>query len=196
VFQGVGAVAKTWGSSNDWFIDLRDGRRIRISLELFNPVTDDEDKTTQKLIQWVSSQRDEGALGCTEGDSTWGSEDLEDGFGIFGVESECATPEIDEGEVLEKSLMVMNSDENAELMLIEAVGVDSVDDLEIDGGDVMRREEMVPISVEPLAVALPDGMESVRAEEDSFSGKKTFDWVMRKEKGIEKVLGASYKGYE
>ena len=92
--------------------------------------------------------------------------------------------------------MVMNNDENAELMLIEAMGVDSVDDLAIDGGDVMRREEMVPISVEPLAVALPDGMESVRAEEDNLSGKKPSDWVMMKEKGIGKVLGASYEGYE
>jgi hypothetical protein len=58
VFQGVGAVAKTWGSSNDWFIDLRDGRRLRIPLDLFNPITDHEETTTQKLIQWVSSQRD------------------------------------------------------------------------------------------------------------------------------------------
>lgn len=26
ILQGIGKVDRTWGSSSDWFIDLRDGR--------------------------------------------------------------------------------------------------------------------------------------------------------------------------
>uniref|UniRef100_A0A2N9GHU0 Uncharacterized protein n=1 Tax=Fagus sylvatica TaxID=28930 RepID=A0A2N9GHU0_FAGSY len=155
VFQGVGSVDKSWGLSSDWFIDLRDGRRLRIPMDLLNP-----EATKQKLIQ-----------------SVW-------------------IPEINEGAENEKSLVVVNSVENSELMLIESVGGETEGILTIDRGDFTRSEEMVPIMVEPLAVAIPQDMESAKFDEVRVYGRKPFDWVLRKEKGVGKVLGASYKGYE
>jgi hypothetical protein len=54
-------VDRSWGSSRDWFIDLRDGRRLRIPVDLRSPVAEmcrPEDAITQKLVQWVTSQRE------------------------------------------------------------------------------------------------------------------------------------------
>ena len=70
VLQGIGAVAKTWGSSSDWFIDLRDGRRVRLPMDLSTPVADHKDETTKKLIQWVSAYRENFDLGRDEEVST------------------------------------------------------------------------------------------------------------------------------
>ena len=53
ITQGVGVMDQSWGSSRDWFIDLRDGRRIRIPVDLRTPVSvgcPPEDAITQKLI--------------------------------------------------------------------------------------------------------------------------------------------------
>jgi hypothetical protein len=82
VFQGCGAVTKTWGSSSEWFIDLCDGRRVRLPMDMHNPVADHDIETTQKLIQWVSSHQDEFDMGCEDDGSTWGSQELEDGSEI------------------------------------------------------------------------------------------------------------------
>ncbi len=70
VLQGTGAVAKTWGSSSDWFMDLRDGRRVRLPMDLSTPVADHEDETTKKLIQWVSAHKENFDLGRDEEVST------------------------------------------------------------------------------------------------------------------------------
>ena len=105
-------------------------------------------------------------------------------------------PEINEGAENEKSLVVVNSVENSELILIEFVDGETEGILTIDGGDFTRSEEMVPIMVEPLAVAIPQDMESAKFDEVRVYGRKPFDWIWRKEKGVGKVLGASYKGYE
>uniref|UniRef100_A0A2N9F9H8 Uncharacterized protein n=1 Tax=Fagus sylvatica TaxID=28930 RepID=A0A2N9F9H8_FAGSY len=78
VFKEVGPTDKTWGSSSDWFIDLRDGRRLRIPMDLQVPVTDPAVESTQKLIQWVSSHRDGCESGCEEDNSIWGSDELEE----------------------------------------------------------------------------------------------------------------------
>ena len=82
VLHGIGAVAKTWGSSSEWFIDLRDGRRVRLPIDLHNPVADHEDETTQQLIQWVSAHHENFDVGRDDEVSTWGSQELEDGSEI------------------------------------------------------------------------------------------------------------------
>jgi hypothetical protein len=61
VIQELGEVDRLWGSSWDWFIDLRDGRQVRIPVDLRSPVAEmcqPEDAITQKLVHWVSSQRE------------------------------------------------------------------------------------------------------------------------------------------
>jgi hypothetical protein len=121
---------------------------------------------------------------------------LEDGSEIYGVDSECLIPEIYEGVKYEKSLVVVNSVENSDLMLIKFVGGETEGILTIDGGDFTKSEEMVPIMIEPLGIAIPQDMESAKFDEVRVSGRKPSDWVLRKEKGVGKVLGASYAGYE
>ena len=105
-------------------------------------------------------------------------------------------PKIYEGVKYEKSLVVVNSVENSELMLIEFVGGETEGILTIDGGDFTKSEEMVPIMVEPLGIANPQDMESAKFNEVRVFGRKPSDWVLRKEKGVGKVLRASYAGYE
>ena len=56
---------RTWGTSNEWFIDLRDGRQLWLLMDIQQSVVgqhslEDEDPTTQKLIQWLVSQQDSG----------------------------------------------------------------------------------------------------------------------------------------
>ena len=82
VLHGIGAVAKTWGSSSEWFIDLRNGRRVRLPMDLHNPVPVHEDETTQQLIQWVSAHHENFDVGRDDEVSTWGSQELEDGSEI------------------------------------------------------------------------------------------------------------------
>jgi hypothetical protein len=80
--KDIGEVHRSWGSSSDWFLDLRDGRRLRIPVDLRAPVAKShrEEIIAQKLVEWVSVKRgvfesDEGEndsvgdLGCTEGGS-------------------------------------------------------------------------------------------------------------------------------
>jgi hypothetical protein len=58
VIAEVGEVDRSWGSSRDWFIDLKDGRRLRLPADLRSPIADmgrNDDAITQKLVQWVSS---------------------------------------------------------------------------------------------------------------------------------------------
>uniref|UniRef100_A0A2N9H040 Uncharacterized protein n=1 Tax=Fagus sylvatica TaxID=28930 RepID=A0A2N9H040_FAGSY len=67
------------------------------------------------------------------------------------------------------------------------------------GGDPQGYASLEPISVEPLAVVLPLGLEHSGddiARSSGSAGRKPSDWVMRKHKGVGKVLGASYEGYE
>jgi hypothetical protein len=55
VMQGIGVVEKSWGSSSDWFLDLRDGRRLHLPVDLSATVakTPQEEALAQKLLQWV-----------------------------------------------------------------------------------------------------------------------------------------------
>jgi hypothetical protein len=65
-----------------------------------------------------------------------------------------------------------------------------------NGGVVEGSEVLEPIRVEPLAIIAPHGMEGSGSEIGGSLGRKPSNWVMRKEKGIGKVLGASYERYE
>jgi hypothetical protein len=62
-------------------------------------------------------------------------------------------------------------------------------------GDEGQRD-LVPLNVEPLAVAFPDGVESHGVQATEIIGSQTSDWVQRRQKAIGKVLGANYEGYE
>jgi hypothetical protein len=194
VFQGIGMVAKTWGSSSDWFIDLRDGRRVRLPLDLNNPVAYYDAETTQKLIQWVSSHRDNFDMGCAEDGSTWGSQGLEDGSEVSRMESESAILDISKGD--SSYLAVVNSGESSENLMIEPRVVDVEDSVAIDGEEVVGSEELVPLMVEPLAVAGPHDIEHVIGEEGKGSGRTPSERVLRRLRGVGKILGASFKGYE
>uniref|UniRef100_A0A2N9EI09 Reverse transcriptase domain-containing protein n=1 Tax=Fagus sylvatica TaxID=28930 RepID=A0A2N9EI09_FAGSY len=151
VFQGCGAVTKTWGSSSEWFIDLCDGRRVRLPMDMHNPVADHDIETTQKLIQWVSSHQDEFDMGCEDDGSTWGSQELEDGS------------------------------EHSKTMMIKS--------------GIVESEEEMPIMVE-LAIEVPTAMEHDSGEEVKAFGRTPSEKVLRKLRGVGKVLGASFEGYE
>jgi hypothetical protein len=197
VFQEIGAVAKTWGSSSDWFIDLRDGRRLRLPMDLKNPVADPDAEITKKIIQWVSAHRDNFDVGCAEEGSSWGSQELEDGSEVSGMESESAILDIGKGE--SSYLAVVNSGESSEHLMIESQVVDVEDPgaiVVIDGGEVVGSEELVPLMVEPLAVAGPQDMEHASGEVDKGSGRTPSERVLRRLRGVGKVLGASFEGYE
>ena len=67
------------------------------------------------------------------------------------------------------------------------------------GGDPQGHASLEPIRVELLAIVLPLGLEdsgnkAVRSL--GSAGRTPSEWVTRKQKGIGKVLRASYEGYE
>ena len=67
------------------------------------------------------------------------------------------------------------------------------------GGDPQGHASLEPIRVEPLAVVLPLGWEhsgNEAARSSGSAGRTPSECVMRKQKGVGKVLGASYEGYE
>jgi hypothetical protein len=58
VMKGFGVVERSWGSSNDWFLDLRDGRQLCVPVDLSAPVakSPQEEEIAQKLLQWVTAK--------------------------------------------------------------------------------------------------------------------------------------------
>jgi hypothetical protein len=67
------------------------------------------------------------------------------------------------------------------------------------GGDPQGHASLEPIRVEPLAVVLSLGWKHSGNEAERSSGsagRTPSEWVTRKQKGVGKVLGASYEGYE
>uniref|UniRef100_A0A2N9FRM3 Reverse transcriptase domain-containing protein n=1 Tax=Fagus sylvatica TaxID=28930 RepID=A0A2N9FRM3_FAGSY len=178
IMQEVGVVDRSWGSSRDWFIDLRNGRRIRIPVDLRTPVADGcspEDAITQKLIQWVSSQRidhDSGKDSCDgDGGSDWGTVGMDLGLKPQLRNVGGAMSNLDPGEV-ETEIMVL------------------------DGEDPEGQKDLEPLSVEPLAVAFPSGIENAGDKVGKDYRRKASDWVLRRQKAVGKLLGASYVGYE
>uniref|UniRef100_A0A2N9FZM9 Reverse transcriptase domain-containing protein n=1 Tax=Fagus sylvatica TaxID=28930 RepID=A0A2N9FZM9_FAGSY len=194
--KGIGKVNRTWGSTRDWFIELRDGRRLRIPVDLRAPapVSDsphEGDAITKKLFQWLSLHQEDRDSGEGEDDSEWdmdsGSESDCDGFPLSVIpEQELAMIGVSKGEISKpdyhKPMFVSN----------EALSWTM-------GGDPQGHASLEPIRVEPLVVVLPLGLEhsgNEAARSSGSAGRMPSEWVIRKQKGVGKVLGASYEGYE
>uniref|UniRef100_A0A2N9HAI3 Reverse transcriptase zinc-binding domain-containing protein n=1 Tax=Fagus sylvatica TaxID=28930 RepID=A0A2N9HAI3_FAGSY len=189
VIEEVGEVDRSWGSSRDWFIDLRDGRRLRIPVDLRSLILDmcwTDDVITQKLIHWVSSQREAIESDDDMEVSVGGMLGLED-----GSDSVSALSEYGVADSLERN--------EKELSMGELLVPDGV----IDGVGDAGQKDLVPLNVEPLAVAFPVGVENHGigvenhgSKDDGSLVSQPSDWVQRRQKAIGKVLGASYESYE
>ena len=86
----VPEVDRTWGTANDWFIDLQDGRRLRLPMDIQRSDVgqsslEDEDPTTQKLIQWLVSQQYFGKSD-TDAEMEWGGSGWDFGLELAVVE--------------------------------------------------------------------------------------------------------------
>ena len=90
----------------------------------------------------------------------------------------------------------MPSSEHSETMMIKSGIVESEDTVDPAGSEVVWNEELMPIMVEPLAIEVPTAMEHDSGEEVKASGRTPSEKVLRKLRGVGKVLGASLEGYE
>jgi hypothetical protein len=114
---------------------------------------------------------------------------LEDGLEIPWIDSEAVVETLN-------SLVVKNNGENIEPLLLESGVGESEDHSSIVRGEVVGNEELMPLLVEPLAVAVPLDMESFSGKEVQVAGRTPSEKVLRKLKGVGKILGARFKGYE
>jgi hypothetical protein len=199
IMQGVGVVDWSWGSSRDWFIDLRDGRRIRIPVDLRTPVSDGcppEDVITQKLIQWASSQRvdrDSGDDSCdSNGGSDWGTVGMDSRFEATSMVSEHGglNDSVGIGHDLVLALKFGGAMSASNQVKVE-IGI-----MVLDGEDPEGHKDLEPMSVEPLVVAFPSGIENVGDKVGKDYRRKVSDWILRRQKAVGKLLGARYVGYE
>ena len=204
-FQELSEVDRSWGSSRDWFLDLRDRRRLWIPVDLRSLVAEmrrPEDAVTQKLVQWVSSQREtiesdvEDEAGVSEGETLG----LESGYDNVGVLSGCEADGSFEDIGNERSMVLKEEKETSGLILTDTMDEDWNDLLmtnEVDDGVRDEGEkDLVPLNVEPLAVAFLDGVENHGGQAAGSYGSQSSDWVQRRQKAIGKMLGANYEGYE
>jgi hypothetical protein len=203
VIAEVGEVDRSWGSSRDWFIDLRDGRRLRLPADLRSPIADmgrTDDVITQKLVQWVSSQRDAIETDDEVAVSEGGLLGSEDGSESVGVISEYTAAESIEGNEKNMSMVLTEETEVSESVMLEAVSGawgEFLENTEVsDGVGDTEQKELVPLNVEPLAVAFPVDVENHGSTDDGSFVSQSSDWVQRRQKAIGKVLGANYEGYE
>jgi hypothetical protein len=141
VIAEVREVDRSWGSSRDWFIDLRDGRRLRLLADLRSPIADmgrTDDAITQKLVQWVSSQRDAIETNDEVAVSEGGLLGSEDGYESVGVISEYEAAESIEGNEKNMSMVLTEETKVSESVMLEAISGAWSEFLEIaevtDGG--------------------------------------------------------------
>ena len=194
--QGFGEVDRSWGLSSDSFLDLRDGRHLRILMDLRNLRADSQLKVeaiTLKLTQWVSSHWEVTESGDGEDDSEWGLESTKGGSNMAGVDLDNSVLTIPMRPVNNLTLVEADGGEalHSELFKHLALSTEGT-----DGRVCVEHDESEPIRVEPLVVVLPLGLEVRSSDTDRNFGVKPLDWVQRKQKGVGKVLGASYEGYE
>ena len=67
-----------WGNTGEWFLELKDGQRLRLSMELRSPMIDPDaqvDDISPQMLQWSNPFR-EGLRDFSNG-SEWGAEGLE-----------------------------------------------------------------------------------------------------------------------
>ena len=100
------------------------------------------------------------------------------------MEEDTAIIDIGEGVGTENSLAIVSSGAQSEAPVVN-------DDCEVEGNG-----EMVPLMVEPLAIAIPQSMVHESGEEVQAAGRAPSEKVLRKLKGVGRVLGASFEGYE
>ena len=88
LMKGIGEVDRSWGSSSDRFLDLRDGRRLRIPVDLRAPMTKShqDEEIARKLVEWVSTKRDEAESDEGEGEVEKGLGCMEGGLDTDGVD--------------------------------------------------------------------------------------------------------------
>uniref|UniRef100_A0A2N9EFL4 Reverse transcriptase domain-containing protein n=1 Tax=Fagus sylvatica TaxID=28930 RepID=A0A2N9EFL4_FAGSY len=169
--QEIGEVDRSWGSSRDWFLDLRDGRTLRIPVDLRSPVTElcrPEDAITQKLTQKFNGSRRNG---------------------------KPLVPMLKmKREFLRGKRWVSNLGTIVRGFYRDVKQLDLLRTLGLRGDE--GEKDLVPLNVEPLAVAFPDGVENHGGQEAGIYGSQPSDWVQRRQKAIGKVLGANYEGYE
>ncbi len=60
---------KVWGNSKEWFLELRDGKRLRLPEGLRNLTPAVDDSISQRVLQWVEEQGPGGSV-CTEEENT------------------------------------------------------------------------------------------------------------------------------
>ena len=214
VMQGIGVVDRSWGSSSDWFLDLRDGRRLRIPVDLSAPMakTPQEEAIAQKLLQWISEKREETNSGDGEDDSEWDLGSFLGGSDLIGMD-EVLSPTRTQNDLALVDFVGGESSTPTELepIAITVRGQDGsggesprCESLTLingglvgtNGGVVEGSEASEPVTMELLAIVLPKGVEGSGSEVGQSIGREPSDWVMRKEKGVGKVLGTSYEGYE
>ena len=100
------------------------------------------------------------------------------------MEEETEISDISEGVGTANTLAIATGGEHSEALVV-------VDDYEVDGNG-----EMVPLMVEPLAIVVPQSMTHEDGEEVQTAGRAPSEKVLRKLKGVGKILGASLEGYE
>ena len=174
-------------------------------MDLRSPVAElcwPEYTITQKLVHWVKSQREASGSEIDDamGDFEGGVLGLENGSDSVDDLSGCETVGSVEGNGNELSMVLEEEKEISRLILTETldgawnelVMPDGVADRVGDEG----QKDLMPLNVEPLAVAFPDGVENHGGQATGTIGSQTSDWVQRRQKAIGKVLEASYEGYE
>ena len=69
-------VEKVWGNSKEWFLELRDGKRLRLPEGLRNLTPAVDDSISQRVLQWVEEQGSGGSV-CTEEENTGAGSETE-----------------------------------------------------------------------------------------------------------------------
>lgn len=115
---------------------------------------------------------------------------MEDGSECSWLEAETAISDVGEGVGTANTMVIATGGEYSEALVVVDDRV-VVDDCEVDGNG-----EMVPLMVEPLAIAVPQSLTHEGGDEVQVVDRAPSEKVLRKLKGVGKILGASLEGYE
>ena len=160
------------------------------------------------MLQWVSEKCEESESSEEEYGSEWDLGDSVGGSDLDGGD-DVTSPTWSE---VDSALIAFTGGESSELthpkMMAITVGGDgkpkNFEALPLmkegsdgyPGGVETGHEDLEVIKVEPLAMVIPPGVDGSVSEVNTSMGGQPSDWVMRKEKGVGKILGANYEGYE
>ena len=68
--EGDSLVDRAWGTSKEWFLELKDGKRIRIPEGIRSITPLEDDRLTRRVQQWIEEQR-YGGSESTEEEKKW-----------------------------------------------------------------------------------------------------------------------------